>query len=219
MTTRWKSVLLFLCGLVAGCNSAGPPEHPPGAAHSETSLGAEQQTQQQVALAARDAMAGRLGGRLMEAIGSSGPASAIGVCQEQAPQIAAEIGEQFGVDIGRTSFRLRNPKNAPPEWARTLVDARQAEPQFVALPDGRLGALLPIRLKAECLLCHGPREQVLPEIRETLAARYPQDQATDFDVDELRGWFWVSVPAGARLPTAAAAPSVEETAGSEGGES
>jgi hypothetical protein len=220
---QWKSALIVLCGLAAGCKPAEPPSGPPAAAPSEapsaTPLSSTQQEQQQVALAARDAMAGRLSAKLMEALGSAGPAAAIGVCQQQAPQIASETGEQFQVAIGRTSFRLRNPKNAPPEWARSLVDARHADPQFVALPDGQLGALLPIRLRAECLLCHGPREQVLPEIRDALASHYPEDQATGFDVDELRGWFWVSVPADARLPSTSSAASAEETTEQEGGES
>jgi len=219
MIGRWKSVLFVLAGLVAGCRPAESPDAPPPAAPSETPLSREQQEQRQLALTARDAMAARLFGKLTEALAASGPAAAIGVCRQQAPQIASEIAEEFGVSIGRTSFRLRNPKNAPPDWARPLVDARSPEPRFVALPDGGLGALLPIRLKAECLLCHGPQDQVLPEIREALAAHYPDDQATGFDVDELRGWFWVLVPSGAQRPTANSAASAAHTAGNEGGES
>jgi hypothetical protein len=216
-----RFALMVLGGLAVGCNGAASPDPPPAApqADAPAALRAEQQEQRQVALAARDALAGRLGGKLMEALKISGPAGAIGVCQDQAPQIAAEVSQQFGVSIGRTSFRLRNPQNAPPEWAQSLVAARQGEPQFFELPEGRLGALLPIRLRAECLLCHGPQEQVLPEIREALATRYPGDQATGFNVEELRGWFWVSVPAGVSLPPADPAASGEQKAESEGGES
>ncbi|HPM85149.1 MAG TPA: DUF3365 domain-containing protein [Candidatus Anammoximicrobium sp.] len=169
--------------------------------------------QQQVALAARDAMSGRLLNKLTEVLGASGPVAAIEVCRQQAPQIAAETGQDLGVAIGRTSFRLRNPKNTPPEWARPLVEARPADPQFIALPDGRLGALLPIRLKAECLLCHGPRDQILPDIQTALETNYPEDQATGFQAGDLRGWFWVTVPAGARLQQASSISS-----SSEGGE-
>lgn len=221
MTGRVRLALVLLAGWAAGCSPAVPPGNSPAAPQPEMPppLSAAQQVQQQVALAARDALASRLGGKLMDALGASGPAGAIGVCQDEAPRIAAEVSEQFGVSIGRTSFRLRNAKNAPPEWAQALVDARQADPQFIPLPAGQLGALLPIRLRAECLLCHGPQEQVLPEIRDALAARYPEDQATGFNVDDLRGWFWVSVPAGASLPSAAPAAPGDETGESEGGES
>jgi len=170
------------------------PKSPPADAPS-----AGQEAQKQLALAARDAMAGQLMGKLLETLGSAGPAAAIGVCQQEAPQIAADTGRKFGVVMGRTSRRLRNPKNAPPAWAEPLVAAQTAESQFIALPDGQLGALLPIRLKPECLMCHGPKEQILPEVLAALSAHYPTDQATGFQSGDLRGWFWVTVPASAPL--------------------
>jgi hypothetical protein len=159
-----------------------------------------QQDQHAIALAARDALFQQLLSELTEAMASSGPASAIEVCSQRAPQIAADVSQQFGVQIGRTSHRLRNPDNVPPEWAQPLVDAQIAEPQLVALGDGRLGTLLPIRLKAQCLMCHGPRDQLLPDVQQALDRTYPKDQATGFQEGDLRGWFWVSVPTDAQIP-------------------
>ncbi len=194
--------LVIACGCSVGCGSVEPPPDVPASPPAAAVPAAEQDGQKELALAARDAMASQLLGKLMETLGSAGPAAAIGVCRQAAPQIASETGQKFGVAMGRTSFRLRNPKNAPPAWAEPLVAKQVAEPEFVLLPDGQLGALLPIRLKPECLLCHGPKEQILPEVREALAANYPSDQATGFQAGDLRGWFWVTVPAGARLPEA-----------------
>ncbi len=152
-----------------------------------------QAAQRDRALAARDAMATRLKGRLMEFLGSDNPATAIVVCAEEAPQIAAEVSQEQGVSIGRTSFRLRNPKNTPPDWATQFVADRIDEPIY--LSDGRtLGALLPIRLEAACLMCHGPEGAIPQEINESLEEHYPDDQATGFQRDDLRGWFWVEVP-------------------------
>jgi len=103
----------------------------------------DQAAQRDRALAAKDAMATRLKGRLMEALGSDTAAAAIVVCSEEAPQIAADVSQEHGVSIGRTSFRLRNPKNAPPDWATQFVADRTSEPIY--LSDGhKLGALLPI---------------------------------------------------------------------------
>jgi hypothetical protein len=202
MTQRWTLVLLAVCSWSAGCGSVEPPTTAPSPSPAPVASPQtpDQEEQKQVALAARDAMAGQLMGKLMETLGSAGPAAAIGVCRQEAPQIAADTGKKFGVAIGRTSFRLRNAKNAPPAWADPLVAAQPADPQFVPLPDGQLGALLPIRLKPECMLCHGPKDQILTEVREALATHYPDDQATGFQTGDLRGWFWVTVPAGARLP-------------------
>jgi cytochrome c553 len=55
--------------------------------------------------------------------------------------------------------------------------------------------LLPIRLVALCATCHGDATTIPAPVQERLAALYPQDQATGFRDGDLRGWFWVEVPA------------------------
>ena len=150
---------------------------------------------QSIALTARDELFRRLSARLVEAMSSGGPAAAIEVCRREAAEIATAVGEQYDVQVGRTSFKTRNPKNAPPDWATALVAARTNEPQFTTLPSGDTAALLPIRLKAQCLVCHGKIEQIDVAVQEKLAELYPQDQATGFAEGDLRGWFWVVVPA------------------------
>ena len=82
-------------------------------------------------------------------------------------------------------------------WAQDLVKERIGEPVYLAGPAGELGALLPIRLKAECQMCHGPAEQIVDEVKAAIAENYPEDQATGFAAGDLRGWFWVEVPVGA----------------------
>jgi hypothetical protein len=42
-------------------------------------------------------------------------------------------------------------------------------------------------------MCHGPKEQLIPEVKEQLAKLYPEDSATGFSEGELRGWFWVEL--------------------------
>jgi hypothetical protein len=125
---------------------------------------------------------------------SAGPVAAIRVCSQEAPEIAQEVGEEHRVAIGRTSLKLRNPHNQPPDWARELMSPEAVEPQFVELPDGHSGALLPIKLQAKCTMCHGPEEEIAQPIRDQLSQLYPDDQATGFEEGDLRGWFWVEVP-------------------------
>jgi len=136
-------------------------------------------------------MAKRLMGELEGALDSGDPATAVEVCRTRVPAIAADVSNEYGVRIGRTSYRLRNPANVPPAWARKLVADRVAGPTWLAGPDGELAGLLPIRLKAECTMCHGPKEEIAPEILSVLAKRYPEDAATGFHPGDLRGWFWV----------------------------
>lgn len=168
-------------------------ENETGKPQSEQSGG--QRGREATALEAKDALFSALSGRLMEVLQADGPAAAIEVCSQEAIAIAERVGQEQGVEIGRTSFRLRNPDNAPREWARPFVEARVEEVQRVDLPDGRLGMLFPIRLDVKCLMCHGGPDDVLDAVKPELAKRYPQDQATGFQQGDLRGWFWVEVPA------------------------
>jgi hypothetical protein len=147
-----------------------------------------------VAAKAKDALFAQLSGRLMEVMQSEGPAAAINVCSEEAATIAEAVGKEYGVAIGRTSFKLRNPANAPRDWVKPFVEKRSDTPQHVQLDDGSLGALFPIHLKVTCLMCHGQPDDILDAVKPRLAERYPDDQATGFELDNLRGWFWVEVP-------------------------
>ena len=133
-------------------------------------------TEQQRAdlLAAKDALFQRLSGKLMAAM-AQGPVEAIVVCQKEAPEIALAVNEELGVKIGRVGVRLRNPNNIGPDWAAPLIAARTDTPVFVNLSNGHAAALLPIKLQAQCLMCHGPKEQIAPVIQSQLTKLYPND--------------------------------------------
>ncbi len=197
-----KRLLAILAGailLMPGCGGNQEDSESPAAggwqALEQPRMTAAQRAQRDRALSARDALFKRLKGRLVEVIGAEGPEKAISVCKSEAPEIARDVAEKQDVAIGRTSFRLRNSKNEPPDWAWPFVEERTDHNVYLA-SEGRLAALIPIRLGAECVTCHGPPESIPQEVKEALAEQYPEDQATGFEVDALRGWFWVEVPAG-----------------------
>lgn len=192
---RWGLVLIGLAFLV-GCQPAGEEDVASRAEpEAKQPMANAKQSQQDIAMSAKYALFKQLSGRLVEAMSTGGPAAAIEVCRVAAPKIATRVGAEYGVKIGRTSFKLRNATNVPPAWAQPHVASQTGEPQFVDLPDGRLGALLPIFLKAQCLQCHGPTEQIADDVKAQLAQLYPDDRATGFAEGDLRGWFWVEVPA------------------------
>jgi hypothetical protein len=137
----------------------------------------------------------RLQAALQEGL-ARGPEAAIDACRARAPAIAAELSPP-GVEMGRTSHKLRNPANAPRPWvapllARAVADPASARPERVELGGGRIGYVEPIRLQPTCLLCHG--EMLAPPLAARIRALYPQDQATGFRVGDLRGLFWVELP-------------------------
>ncbi len=125
-----------------------------------------------------------------------GPAEAIKVCREQAPQIADSLSQQ-GIRLGRSSHRLRNPGNTAPEWLVPaiqgyLADDENREPYVVALADDHWGYAEPIATQPLCLTCHG--EALAPSIAEQIEALYPEDRAVGFKAGEMRGVFWLEFP-------------------------
>jgi hypothetical protein len=126
---------------------------------------------------------------------AEGPVAAISACRVRAPAIAEELSTG-GLRVGRTSHRLRNPANVPPAWARPLLEAYvtdpEATPRAVPLPDGRWGYVEPIFTQPLCTTCHGA--SLAPELAARIEALYPEDRATGFAVDELRGLFWAELP-------------------------
>ncbi len=131
-----------------------------------------------------------------------GPVNAISVCKDQAPAIADSLAVD-GVQIGRTSHRLRNPANSAPEWVDPVLRAYLEEesdraPRVVSLANNREGYVEPITIKPLCLACHG--ETLAPDVAAQIKSMYPQDEATGFKVDELRGVYWVEYLAAKYVP-------------------
>jgi hypothetical protein len=142
--------------------------------------------------------------RLMAALREGlerGPAEAIQVCRVQAPGLAAAAGGS-GIEVGRTSHRLRNPANAPRAWVEPILAGYAAAgggraPRVVRLADGGVGYAEPIFVQPICLPCHG--ESPSPEVRARLRELYPEDRAVGFKGGDLRGLFWVEfAPAASR---------------------
>ena len=125
-----------------------------------------------------------------------GALNAISVCKDQAPAIADSLSIE-GVEFGRTSHRLRNPANSAPDWVDPVLEAYLGEdsdraPRLVHLPNDRLGYVEPIVLQPLCLACHG--KFLAPDVAAKIKEAYPEDEATGFEVGDLRGVFWVEYP-------------------------
>lgn len=165
-------------------------------------VSADALTEEQQALADyAGSSAGKLGQRLMGTVLSAaeadGFAAAVEVCHSEAEPLAAAVADEQGVAIGRTSTKLRNIDNQPPEWAREHVAAGDDERFYAVDDEGALAAATPIHLGAPCMNCHGTKEDRAPGVDEALDTYYPDDEARGYDEGDLRGWFWVEVPADA----------------------
>jgi len=158
----------------------------------------EQFTQQ--GKAAIKEFAGTLKGALVSAMKSGGPIEALNVCNEVAPTISAELSKKYGFEIARTSLKVRNPNNAADNWEKEILYQFEASKQqgeeikslFIseATTQGdthELRIMKAIPTGAVCLTCHG--SNIEPSVQTKLSELYPNDQATGFELGELRGAF------------------------------
>ena len=141
---------------------------------------------------------GELRAELQISLKAGAPAKAIQVCSKKAPAIAQILSEQTGWSIGRTSLKVRNPRNAPDAWERDVLnrfEQRKAEGRNVQdlehyevmeIEGERVFRYMKaIPTGGACLVCHG---KTLPEeVQAELEALYPGDQARGFEVGDLRG--------------------------------
>lgn len=133
-------------------------------------------------------------------IAKDGPASAVAVCKEKAPQMAKAASEQTGWAIRRVSLRNRNPKAVPDAWELAALedfDRRAAageEPatleKYAVMEDAgrkeyRYMKALPVQ--PVCLACHGAADALAPDVATIIHTLYPADKAVGYAVGEIRG--------------------------------
>jgi hypothetical protein len=145
-------------------------------------------------------------GRLTGAMQDGGPVSAIEFCSSEAIPLTRDVGSglEGGLTLKRTSFRYRNPANAPDEAEEEALlyfeDAIQAGESPSAgyvqrVSEEEYRYYHPLYLGEVCLQCHGARESISPEVLVALDDRYPADLATGYRAGDFRGVVRVSVPA------------------------
>lgn len=137
---------------------------------------------------------------LTDEIAKGGPESAIGVCNEKAPQMAKTASEQTGWAIRRVSLRPRNPKAVPDAWERAALedfDRRAAAGESPATlekwdtvtsadkKEMRYMKALPVQ--QICVACHGAPDQLDPKVKLKLQTLYPADQGVGYAVGQIRG--------------------------------
>lgn len=133
-------------------------------------------------------------GTLKSKLSEHGSVAALESCHLQAGPITEKYAKKI-VGMGRTSHKLRNPKNAPKDWVKPylaeFVSGKRKKPVMVKLPNGNQGYLEPIKVKGMCLICHG--KNVSKPLDKKLSKLYPEDQARGFKSGDFRGLFWVEV--------------------------
>jgi len=143
----------------------------------------------------------RLGSRLKAALQEGGPVAAVDVCHLEAQDISLALSAELAVSVKRTALKVRNPLNSPDPWERMQLERFEAAIasgdsassleaiEYIAQPDGELSLryMKPIMTQGLCLACHG--NSIASEVAAAIRQRYPEDEATGFDIGAMRGAF------------------------------
>ncbi len=189
---------MFGAAALAGCGEA--EEGPPEVSADEGAKVAE------IGEAAAGELMRTLVGRLTAAMEEGGAAHAVEFCSQEAMPLTRMVeSEMVGdVELKRTSFRYRNPENAPDEAEtqalRYFEDAMEAgggvPSRYVQQVSAReYRYYQPLFVGEVCLQCHGDPENISPAVLEKLEANYPADLATGYEAGDFRGLVRVTVPA------------------------
>lgn len=204
----FPSIVVLSMALTA-CPSRPPPAADPVPVNQQAPPGDERtapDSRETAALDRAEAAALELGrtlkGRVSKELVEKGPAAAVEVCTTEARMLTREIAERTGVEVGRSSLRLRQPANEPPQWVKEWLEqqgeraASSATPlnQIASIPSGSVARVIrPIPVEPVCLVCHGPAESLPTEVRTRLENAYPGDLATGYSAGDLRGALWAEV--------------------------
>lgn len=138
-----------------------------------------------------------LSGNLQKAIAEGGFTNAITYCSEQAMPLTLKIAHEQGVQLKRVSHRPRNPANRANTHELSLIQRFQSDltagaqlsPLIEKSAVGESVFYAPIVLNNPlCLNCHGdPKREIAPATLKAIESKYPEDTATGFKMNELRG--------------------------------
>lgn len=148
--------------------------------------------------------AGVLSSNLLAALTRGGTTNAIQFCSTRALPLTVAAGTN-GILVRRVSHRPRNPVNRASSNDLAVIQQFQAKlrpgagltPVLTTNSQGQVTFYAPIVLNTPlCLQCHGtPEKEVAAQTGEVLHRLYPQDEALNFKLGELRGAWRVDFPA------------------------
>ncbi|MCK0160986.1 DUF3365 domain-containing protein [Allomuricauda sp. F6463D] len=136
-----------------------------------------------------------LGKTLMGTIQNKGVEEAVVFCNERAYPLTDSMATNFKARIKRVSDKPRNPNNLANaeelihiESFKKIISEGDSIKPVVSETSGEVHFYYPIVTNAMCLNCHGiPEKNIAPEVLTHLTELYPDDQATGYGPDEVRG--------------------------------
>ena len=145
---------------------------------------------------------------LKKAIKEGGFEKAIGVCNLKARPITETIEKASieNIQIKRTTFKYRNPDNAPDdiekialEHFQNLIEKNESLPDYYIQKVTNEEVVKyyyfkPLTIENVCLSCHGIPENMDTRLLGQLSQLYPEDKAMGYKEGDFRGLISVIIP-------------------------
>lgn len=137
------------------------------------------------------------------------PEKAIDVCSQKAIPLTKKVEEEFnhGIRIKRTSFKYRNPSNAPnihekealKYFEEQLKETGKLPKYYLQKVENENGKVYfyyykPLKIKDVCIYCHGEKKYMDAKLYRKIKTIYPNDKATGYKVGDFRGVIRVAIP-------------------------
>ncbi len=144
-----------------------------------------------------------LGKNMKKHMKKGGPMDALNFCSNEAYDLTQATNKQLpsGVTVKRVSRKYRSVVNAPTTNEKAILDSLDTlQKSGVILPDylvekvneNKFKYYKPLLIdKAVCLKCHGNLKN--KEMQEAISARYPDDKALGYKMNDLRGAIVVTI--------------------------
>lgn len=132
-----------------------------------------------------------------DAIQKGGVEFAIEFCNLEAVPLTDSISKKFDVKIQRLTDKNRNPENSITSefdavaWQK--IKSKQSD--FIAQKkSGEIYYYKPIMMgMPTCIQCHGTRNDISKKTLELIDLKYPEDQAVDYEMGDLRGMWKIKL--------------------------
>ena len=135
---------------------------------------------------------------LMEAMQQEELVDAFEFCAVQAIPLTEEVNDRLPqtVEVKRVSLKFRNPANKPDpmdeEALKSLANSlaqTDSLPKFLIMRerDHIYRYYKPLQIAKPCLKCHGARETIDEQVLNSLRENYPEDNALNYKLGDLRG--------------------------------
>lgn len=135
-----------------------------------------------------------LGSNLMGTIQREGVLAAVDFCNIAAYPLTDSMSKVHNATIKRISDQPRNPNNKAEEKDLQYINKYKSEvasgkefKSTVVEENDKVTFYHPIITNDKCLLCHGKEENIDNKVLAALQKRYPNDLATGYNANEVRG--------------------------------